>query len=135
MIMVKSIIEIRSEKSMEMISITEEVHSFVLKYRIQNGKVHIFVPHTTAAITFNENADPSVQYDMNKAMAEMFPTSINVMHNEGNSYAHLMSSIIGVSLDVFVENGKVVLGTWQGIYFWEFDGPRTRNYYIIHENE
>ena len=131
--MLKSVIEIKTEKSIEMISITPEVQAFVLKHKIQNGRINIFVPHTTASITINENADPSVQYDMNKAIAEVFPITLNIMHNEGNSSAHLMSSLMGVSLDLFVENGKLLLGEWQGIYLWEFDGPRLRKYFIIHE--
>jgi len=132
--MLKSVIEIKTEKNIEMISITPEVQAFVLKHKIQNGRINIFVPHTTASITINENADPSVQYDMNKAIAEVFPITLNIMHNEGNSSAHLMSSLMGVSLDIFVENGKLLLGEWQGIYLWEFDGPRLRKYFIIHEN-
>ena len=132
--MLKSVIDIKTEKNIEMIAITPEVQAFVLKHKIQNGRINIFVPHTTASVTINENADPSVQYDMNKAIAEVFPITLNVMHNEGNSAAHLMSSLMGVSVDIFVENGKLLLGEWQGIYLWEFDGPRLRKYFIIHEN-
>jgi secondary thiamine-phosphate synthase enzyme len=132
--MIKELFEIRTERKIEMLSIAHEVRGFVNKHKIHNGRIGIFIPHTTAGVTMNENADPSVQYDLNKAMEDIFPETLNVMHDEGNTSAHLMSSIIGANLTVFVDNGKPLLGTWQGIYFWEFDGPRTRNYYIIYDN-
>jgi len=131
--MIRELVELKTQKNIEMVSITHAVRSFVKKHNIQNGRIHIFVPHTTAGVTINENADPDVQCDLNMAIKKIFPDSLNIRHGEGNSAAHMMSSVIGVNLDIFIEEGKLLLGTWQGIYFWEFDGPRVRNYYIICE--
>jgi secondary thiamine-phosphate synthase enzyme len=131
--MIKKKIELRTVKNIEMISIMQEIQNFIKENNILDGKINVFVPHTTAGATINENSDPSVQYDINKAISEIFPDTINVMHDEGNSASHLMSSIIGVHTYVFVENGKLLLGQWQSVYFWEFDGPRARKYILIYD--
>jgi secondary thiamine-phosphate synthase enzyme len=86
----------------------------------------VYVPHTTASITINENADPSVMHDFIKEINKLIPLSGNYTHLEGNSPAHIKASIIGSSRVIFIQNGQPVLGTWQGIYFLEFDGPRQR---------
>jgi secondary thiamine-phosphate synthase enzyme len=86
----------------------------------------IFIPHTTAGVTINENADPDVIHDILLGLRKAFPRDSNYLHGEGNSHAHIKASMMGSSCTVFIENGNLKLGTWQGIYFCEFDGPRTR---------
>ncbi len=114
----------------QFIDITDEVRDAVRQAGIQNGVVTIFVPHTTAAVTINENADPTVVTDMLLALDKAFPDQRAFRHAEGNSTAHVKSSVIGCSERVIVEDGRLALGVWQGIYFCEFDGPRTRSCYI-----
>ena len=103
---------------------------FRSKAGIKDGLVCLYVPHTTAAITINENADPSVQTDILKEINKVIPFSDGYAHTEGNAAAHIKSSIIGCSKILLIEHGELVLGTWQGIYFCEFDGPRTRKVYL-----
>ncbi|MCB5250122.1 MAG: secondary thiamine-phosphate synthase enzyme YjbQ [Candidatus Cloacimonadales bacterium] len=129
--MIKEIVNIQTNSKIEMIDITTHVASFVQNNQIKSGRVSVFIPHTTAGVTINENCDDDVQYDLNTALNKLFPNNINIKHFEGNSQAHLLSSLIGVSLDIFVEDNKLMLGKWQGIYFWEFDGSRKRQFYII----
>lgn len=131
--MIKEIITLKTDKKIQMLNITREIQLFARKHKIETGKVSIFIPHTTAGITINENCDLDVQSDLNNALKEIFPESLNIKHIEGNSAAHLMSSLIGVNLDIYIDESELLLGTWQGIYFWEFDGPRTRKYYLICE--
>lgn len=116
-----------------MIDITRRVQEFVNQSGIQNGVCTVFIPHTTAAVTINEDADPDVSRDMLVALDKLIPWQDNYHHQEGNSAAHLKSSLIGVSAQIMIEEGKLILGTWQGIYFCEFDGPRNRkaNIYIV----
>lgn len=114
----------------ELRNITAEVSEAVTKSGVKDGICVVFCPHTTAAITINENADPNVVRDMLFALDKTFPDRPEFRHAEGNSAAHLKSSCIGASVTVIIENGKLVLGIWQGIYFCEFDGPRTRKYKI-----
>ena len=121
--MIKELSIVTSERN-EFIDITSEVEKLV-KY-VKEGIVTIFVPHTTAAVTINENADPDVKSDILAYLSKLVPKDDRYRHSEGNSDAHIKSSIIGQSLSVIVKNGKLVLGTWQGIYFCEFDGPRQR---------
>lgn len=108
------------------VEITKDVAAVVNKSGVQNGVCHIFVPHTTAGITINENADPDVVADMLDALDNMVP-SLSYRHGEGNSIAHVKASLLGASVTVPVINCKIHLGTWQGIYFCEFDGPRRRS--------
>lgn len=107
------------------IDITDQVRNYVCFSKIERGICQVFVPHTTAAITINENADPDVVTDLMSALKNITP-KLPYRHVEGNSPAHLMSSLIGCSITIPVEKGQLVLGTWQGIYFCEFDGPRRR---------
>ena len=123
--MVKELI-INSMQRNQMILITEKVKKIVAASGIQNGIVYLFVPHTTAAITINENADPDVKVDMMYGLSEVVPEEQGFRHYEGNSDAHIKSSMIGVDQTIILHNGRLVLGTWQGIYFCDFDGPRQR---------
>jgi len=110
----------------EMIDITEQVLEIVREEGVQDGVCHVFVPHTTAAVTINENADPDVPKDILAILDRMIPLKGGYRHLEGNSAAHVKASLFGASETVFIEAGHLVLGTWQSIFFCEFDGPRTR---------
>ena len=121
---------ITSKKPQEFINITELVMDTIEKDNIEDGVVVVFVPHTTAGVTINENSDPDVIVDILSGLNQSFPVRNGYMHTEGNSHAHIKSSIMGASCNIIVENGKPKLGLWQGIYFCEFDGPRNRKVYI-----
>jgi len=111
----------------EMVDVTRQVEATVREAGIENGETTVFCPHTTAAITINENADPSVVHDVLLALDEILPRSNpGFRHDEGNSDAHAKSSLVGCSEQILVKDGGLVLGTWQAIYFCEFDGPRSR---------
>lgn len=112
------------------VDITARVKQIVRESGIDEGLCVVFCPHTTAAITINENADPDVVHDLKLALEEIFPDRRDFRHAEGNSAAHLKSSAIGASETLLVSNGSLTLGTWQGIYFCEFDGPRHRKVYV-----
>lgn len=114
----------------EFIDITKIVNDSVSKSEVKEGEVCVFCPHTTAGITINENADPDVVRDILKTLDRIIPVNGDYMHVEGNSHAHIKASLMGSSCSVIIHDGKIVLGTWQGIYFTEFDGPRTRNFYV-----
>jgi secondary thiamine-phosphate synthase enzyme len=115
----------------EMIDITERVQKVVTAAKLENGVVIVYVPHTTAAVTINENADPDVQHDLLKKLAEMVPKhEPYYRHDEGNSDSHVKTACVGNSSTVFVEGGRLLLGRWQGIYLCEFDGPRQRQVWI-----
>jgi len=114
-----------------MIDITDRVAASVASAGIGDGMAIVFVPHTTAAITINENADPDVKHDMLRKLAELIPKQESYYrHGEGNSDSHVKTSLVGNSVMVLIEKGKLVLGTWQGIQFCEFDGPRNRDVII-----
>lgn len=113
-----------------MIPITEKVRDAVRKSEIENGICVVYCPHTTAGITINENADPDVVHDILIGLNKAFPDRPEFKHLEGNSAAHLKAGSIGAGSTVIVQNGKLLLGTWQGIYFCEFDGPRERKFYV-----
>lgn len=121
---------IKTNKHEELIDITDIVQSEVAKSGVKEGRVLIFVPHTTAAVTINENADPSVQRDILAGLKALNLEAINYTHSEGNSVSHIKSSMIGCSLNAIIDNNRLLLGTWQGIYFCEFDGPRNRSFVI-----
>ena len=123
---VMKVLEIQSHKQVQMIDITREVCAVVREQGIAVGLAVVFTPHTTAAVTINENADPDVCHHMVKAINRLVPMQDGYRHLEGNSAAHLKSSLVGVSETLIVSNGEIQLGTWQGIYFCEFDGPRQR---------
>ena len=112
------------------VDITGQVQKAVHDSGINEGTALVFVPHTTAAVTINENADPDVLHDLRLALTELTP-KLPYRHGEGNSPAHLKSSLFGCSQTVPIVNGKLALGTWQGIYFCEFDGPRRRNFQVV----
>ncbi len=119
-------ISISTAKRTQFVSITAKVAEVIAVNGWQDGVVTIFVPHTTAGITINENADPDVARDMERFSDELIPQSKQFRHSEGNSDSHIKASFYGSSVQVIIRNGKIWLGTWQGIYFCEFDGPRQR---------
>ena len=119
-------LNVRSTQRTQMIDITERVRMAVEKSGVKSGYCTIFVPHTTAAVTINEAADPDVGVDFINEINKIIPFEDGYKHIEGNSAAHIKSSIVGVSERVIIEGGKLLLGRWQGIFFCEFDGPRTR---------
>lgn len=123
-------ISIKTSKRAELIDITNEIQNIAAKGRIRGGVCFIFCPHTTAGLTVNENADLSVRQDITAALNKLVPVNAGYSHSEGNADSHIKSSLFGSSLNIFVENGRLVLGTWQGIYFCESDGPRTREVWI-----
>ena len=122
--------EIRTTKKEELIDITYLISEEIAKHNISEGRALIFIPHTTAGVTINENADPSVRRDIILGLRSIGLESLGYSHAEGNSTAHIKSSIIGCTQDVIISNSRLFLGTWQGIYFCEFDGPRTRKVII-----
>ena len=111
-------------------NITSYVRQAVNESMVESGIAVVYCPHTTAGITINENADPDVQTDLLFALDKTYPDRPQFRHMEGNSAAHLRSSCVGASETVIIEDGSLLLGTWQGIYFAEFDGPRTRTFYV-----
>ena len=111
-------------------NITPQVREAVAKSGVTDGIVVVFCPHTTAGITINENADPDVVHDLLIGLDKAFPDRAEFRHGEGNSAAHLKASTIGSSVSIIIEKGKPVLGTWQGIYFCEFDPPRSRTFFV-----
>ncbi len=117
-----------------MLEITSQVREFLAEHGISKGRATIFCPHTTAAITINENADPDVQDDMLFTLGKLLPqNAAGYKHVEGNSDAHLKASVIGASETIIIEDFKLILGTWQGVYFCEFDGPRQRKFVVALE--
>jgi len=122
--------QVKTSKQTEFIDITRSVQEAVKKIGVEEGICFIFIPHTTAAVTINENADPSVSQDIIMELNKVVPFQDRYQHLEGNSPAHIKASLIGCSQTVFVESGKLALGTWQGIFFCEFDGPRNRKVYV-----
>ena len=124
------VISVKSGSTEELIDITEQVMTAVNDLNMSEGLCCIYTPHTTAAVTINENADPTVRRDILAGLRSLNLEKVHYLHGEGNSPAHIKSSLIGASEIVIIENGRLQLGTWQGIYFCEFDGPRTRKVYI-----
>jgi secondary thiamine-phosphate synthase enzyme len=123
-------ISIRTNLPVEMIDITAFVRTALKEKNVQNGYCIIFTPHTTAAVTINENADPDVPRDIISALEKAVPQNVHYRHSEGNSPAHVKSSLVGASETVLIEKGRLILGTWQSIFFCEFDGPRSRKVII-----
>ncbi|UCH88649.1 MAG: YjbQ family protein [Thermoplasmata archaeon] len=122
--------EVKTKSKVELVDISNKVRDAVSKSKIASGVCTVFVPHTTAAVTINENADPSVKADIIMELNKIVPFEDGYSHREGNSAAHIKTSLFGPSLNLLVERNEVVLGTWQGIYFCEFDGPRRRQFYV-----
>ena len=123
-------VSIRTAKRIDLLDITDSVQSIVTKSKIKEGRCFIFCPHTTAGLTINENADPSVRRDIVNALNKLVPEGAGYSHSEGNADSHIKSSLFGSSLTVFVEHGQLAFGTWQGIYFCESDGPRNRQVWV-----
>jgi len=123
--------DISTKSRNQMLDITGRVESIVNKAGVKDGVVTVYCPHTTAAVTINENADPDVGHDILLTLSELIPQSRpGYQHSEGNSDAHCKSSLVGCSRQVLIKDGRLLLGTWQGIYFCEFDGPRSRKVFI-----
>ncbi len=123
-------IEIYTTAHSDMVDITNKINAIVENSNIKEGYCIVYVPHTTAAVTINENADPSVKKDILSTLNKIVPWNDKYTHMEGNAAAHIKASIIGLSQTILIHNGALVLGTWQGIFFCEFDGPRTRKIFM-----
>jgi secondary thiamine-phosphate synthase enzyme len=123
----KKILSISTKSRTELIDITDQVRSAVSASNIKEGLCCIYVPHTTAGVTINEGADPSVKLDILASLNKLVPFDGDYHHGEGNSAAHIKTTLVGTSAICLIEDGKLALGTWQAIFFCEFDGPRTRN--------
>jgi secondary thiamine-phosphate synthase enzyme len=124
------VISVNSTARNQMIDVTALVRAAAKKSGVKSGVCMLFVPHTTAAVTINENADRDVVRDVLAGLEKFVPADGGYAHSEGNSDAHIKSSLVGCQLSIFVEKGDLVLGTWQGVYFCEFDGPRNRKVYV-----
>ncbi|MEA2015700.1 MAG: secondary thiamine-phosphate synthase enzyme YjbQ [Actinomycetota bacterium] len=123
-------ITVKTRSRIEMIDITEKVENLITGHKVKNGICFLSVPHTTAGITINENTDFNVQLDINSKLNDLVPPDGGYTHIEGNSDSHIKSTLVGAAINIIIEKGRFVLGTWQGIYFCEFDGPRNRKLYI-----
>lgn len=121
---------VRTHSRVQFVNIDHEVQKAINEIGIQDGICTVFVPHTTAAVTINENADPDVVRDIIQELEKVIPFSDNYHHAEGNSAAHIKSSFIGASETILIQNGRLILGTWQSIFFCEFDGPRNRRVFV-----
>ncbi len=117
---------VKTGARLEFIDLTSQVQAAVLQSGVKEGLCHLFVPHTTAAVTINENADPSVKADILMVLGKLISDRETYRHLEGNAPAHVKATLVGPSLTLLVSEGRLILGTWQGIFFCEFDGPRTR---------
>ena len=120
------ILSVKTRKRTEFVDITSDINQLIQNSGTDQGLCMIYVPHTTAAVTINESADPSVKSDILMVLNQIIPWKANYRHLEGNSPAHIKSTLVGSSELIAIENGRLILGTWQGIFFCEFDGPRTR---------
>ena len=123
-------IGVRTGKRNEFVDITSEVRRTISESGVRNGLCHVFIPHTTAAVTINEKADPDVARDITAALEKLVPADAGYRHAEGNSDAHVKSTLVGASEFLIVRDGSPVLGTWQAVFFCEFDGPRSRSCHI-----
>ena len=124
------ILSVKTSARTELIDITPKIAELVKKSGVSEGCCMLYVPHTTAAVTINESADPSVKDDILMVLNQIVPWDANYKHREGNSAAHVKSTLVGASEMVAIESGSLALGTWQGIFFCEFDGPRTRKVHV-----
>ncbi len=121
---------VRTKSRNDFIDITHEINNLVTNSRIKSGLCVVYVPHTTAGVFINENADPTVPTDISNILDKLIPWKADYRHLEGNSAAHMKSILTGSSVQIIIENNKLILGTWQGIFFAEFDGPRERTILI-----
>lgn len=124
------VMTVNTKKREEFVDIAAGIEKILRAAGIERGLCFLFCPHTTAALTINENADAAVVQDMLKHLRAMVPRAADFTHGEGNSDAHIKSSLLGSSLQIIIEDGRLCLGTWQGVYFCEFDGPRKRRVYV-----
>jgi secondary thiamine-phosphate synthase enzyme len=123
-------VNVRTNSRTELIDITARIQDAVAKSNVKEGICFIFCPHTTAGLTINENADPSVRRDITHTLSRIVPENAGYAHSEGNADSHIKSSLFGASLTMFIEGGHLALGTWQGVYLCESDGPRSREVWI-----
>ena len=123
-------VSVKTNNRIELIDITEKIQSVISRAKTKSGCCVIFVPHTTAGLTINENADPAVKMDIENTINKLIPPTGQYAHAEGNSDAHIKSSLLGNSLTMLIEDSRLCLGTWQGIYFVEGDGPRQREVWV-----
>jgi secondary thiamine-phosphate synthase enzyme len=123
-------IDIRTQRRIEVVDITSQVSELIRRAKIVSGLAVLYSPHTTCGIMINENYDPTVKEDIMNALSRYFPHNYHYAHTEGNADAHIKTALVGTSQAVIIENGELVLGTWQGIFLCEFDGPRTRKVYL-----
>jgi len=123
-------ISVKTAQRTELLDITDKIQNIVIKSKVKEGVCFVFCPHTTAGLTINENADPSVRRDITNSLNKLIPEGAAYSHSEGNADSHIKSSLFGASLSIFIEDNKLVLGTWQGIYFCESDGPRSREVWV-----
>lgn len=123
-------LSIKTTQQVQLLDISDKIRQLLDTAEIKEGQILLFTPHTTAAVTINENADPDVVTDMINGLNQLIPLQNNYRHREGNSAAHIKSSLIGASEQIIIRNGRLWLGTWQGIYFCEFDGPRNRKLFV-----
>lgn len=122
--------QVRTSSKQEFVNIDEHIQDALSKSQVQNGLLVVYCPHTTAGITINENADTDVKTDLELGLNKTFPNDTEYVHMEGNSDGHMKSSVIGASETLIIEAGQPIFGTWQSVYFAEFDGPRARNVFI-----
>jgi len=123
-------LRVQTKSRTELVDITQGVQRLVVESGVRSGVCYIYVPHTTSAITINENTDPNVGRDILKELNKVIPFDDQYSHNEGNSAAHIKSTLVGVSKSVMIEEGRLALGTWQAIFHCEFDGPRDRRVFV-----
>ncbi|HEY9059611.1 MAG TPA: secondary thiamine-phosphate synthase enzyme YjbQ [Pseudobacteroides sp.] len=123
-------LNIKTDNQTQLIDMTSQIRKIVRESGVKDGICIVFIPHTTAAVTINENADKDVQMDILKEINKVIPFNDGYRHMEGNSAAHIKASLFGFSDQIIIQNGDLLLGTWQGVYFCEFDGPRNRKAYV-----
>jgi secondary thiamine-phosphate synthase enzyme len=123
-------LQLKTTRRMQLLDITDQIAALVQKSAVHAGLCHLYVPHTTAAVTINEHADPDVAADVEAFLDRLVPYRGPYKHSEGNSDSHAKALLVGASQTIFIEDGKLALGRWQGIFFCEFDGPRERRVYV-----
>lgn len=123
-------VTVRTTAHAQFVNIDREINRIIAHSGVREGVCRVFIPHTTAGVTINENADPDVVRDILASLDRLVPWNHNYTHTEGNSAAHIKASILGFSQTVFIQNGVMALGTWQSVFFCEFDGPRTRQVWV-----